>query len=121
MGGDQFDEARLWQILGGIQADVATIKTNQTTIFGKIDGIARDGCAKGVEHDKDLKRHEDRLTAMEQGARVDADGAVIQGDSIPARTSRRHVLVAAGAGAGAGGAFLLLQMVFDFLLKLHAK
>lgn len=115
------DEARLFQLLGNIEADVSTIKTNQTTLFNKLDDLTKNGCAIGAEHTNDLKRHDGRLTALEQGSRVDADGNLVLGDSIPARTSRRHVLVAAGAGAGAGGAFLLLQMVLDFFLKMHGK
>jgi len=121
MGNSDFDEARLWQILGGIQADVATVKENQRVQFTKLDTLATKGCAVGEEQTKVLEKQDERITNLEQGSRVDDKGNVILGDSILARTSRRHVLVAAGAGAGAGGVFLLLQTVLDFFLKLHGK
>lgn len=116
-----FDEARLWETLGGIRADVSTIKSNQSTLFSKVDTLATNGCAIGTNQSKELQRHAERLVAIEQGSRVDEQGNMIMGDSISARVSRKHVMVAAGAGAGAGGAFLLLQMLLDFFLKIHAK
>jgi hypothetical protein len=114
----EFDQARLWQTLGGIQADLSTIKSNQSTLFCKVDDLVRKGCAVGEEHSKDLARQGDRITYLEQIASNEAATA-IPGQPLRLTHQRKSLLIAASVGGGGAGIILLIQAILDFLLKIH--